>query len=86
MEPLERITVVDASWGMPGAVASMLLADCGARVIKVERPDPAADDFALDRLAWERGKESIVLDVAQASDREVLRGLLAHADIYIESF
>ncbi|MCC6172906.1 MAG: CoA transferase, partial [Gammaproteobacteria bacterium] len=38
MGPLSTLTVVDASWGMPGAVASLLLADYGARVIKVERP------------------------------------------------
>lgn len=86
MGPLSTLTVVDASWGMPGAVASLLLADYGARVIKIERPDGRHDDHALTRLAWERGKQSIALDLEAAADREVLNGLLAHADVFIESF
>lgn len=86
MGPLSTLTVVDASWGMPGAVASLLLADYGARVIKVERPSGRGGDHALTRLAWERGKQSIALDVAAAADREVLLGLLAHADVFIESY
>jgi crotonobetainyl-CoA:carnitine CoA-transferase CaiB-like acyl-CoA transferase len=82
---LSGLTVVDASWGMPGSVASLLLADYGATVIKVERPRTTCDDHALTRLAWERGKQSIALDVRIATDRDVLLGLLAHADVFIES-
>ena len=86
MEPLSALTVVDASWGMPGAVASLLLADYGARVIKVERPGGAHDDHALTRLAWDRGKQSVTLDLDAPADRELLVGLLGHADVFIESF
>ncbi len=86
MGPLSALTVVDASWGMPGAVASLLLADYGARVIKVERPGGTQDDRSLTRLAWDRGKQSVVLDLAAPAEREVLRSLLAHADVFIESF
>ncbi|MFO1427773.1 MAG: CoA transferase [Steroidobacteraceae bacterium] len=83
--PLEGLTVVDCSWGMPGGVTSLLLADNGARVIKVERPSRERDDHSLLRLAWERGKQSIELDVRSSADRDTLFGLLAHADVFIES-
>src|SRR5688572_29046456 len=86
MGPLENVIVVDASWGAPGSIATLLLADNGATVIKVERPASAARDMDLIRLAWERGKKSIELDLGDAADREVLSGLLARADIFLESF
>jgi crotonobetainyl-CoA:carnitine CoA-transferase CaiB-like acyl-CoA transferase len=85
MGPLAGLTVVDASWGMPGSVASLLLADNGATVIKVDRPLGAAKPISLARVAWERGKKSIALDLRETQDREVLCGLLAHADVFIES-
>lgn len=84
--PLAGLLVVDATWGMPGSVASLLLADNGASVIKIERPGPAAGREPLLRLAWERGKKSIELDVRNDRDREVLFGLLSKADIFCESF
>jgi crotonobetainyl-CoA:carnitine CoA-transferase CaiB-like acyl-CoA transferase len=85
MGPLTGLTVVDASWGMAGGVASLLLADYGADVIKVDRSG-GGDDFALTRLAWQRGKRSVTLDARLASDRDTLVALLAHADVFIESF
>lgn len=87
MGPLAGLTVIDATWGMPGSVATLLLADNGASVIKVERP--AAGDAAaqpLTRLAWERGKKSVELDLRRPEDRDVLLGLLEQADIFCESF
>jgi crotonobetainyl-CoA:carnitine CoA-transferase CaiB-like acyl-CoA transferase len=78
--------VIDATWGMPGSVASLLLADNGASVIKIERPDAGVSSESLLRLAWERGKKSIELDVRNAADREVLIGLLRGADVFCESF
>lgn len=86
MGPLEGLIVVDASWGMPGSVATLLLADNGATVIKVERPDPEASEIDLLRLAWERGKQSIELDLKNADDQAILMGLLAKADVFLESF
>lgn len=86
MGPLGNLTVIDASWGMPGSVATLLLADCGANVIKVERPGPAGEPPGLLRLAWERGKKSLQLDLAATADRQVLDGLLARADVFVESF
>src|ERR1700743_427332 len=91
MGPLTGLTVIDASWGRPGSVGALLLADNGAQVIKVERRTPAASSagagsHTLQRLAWERGKKSVELDVAAPADRDVLLALLGKADIFIESF
>jgi crotonobetainyl-CoA:carnitine CoA-transferase CaiB-like acyl-CoA transferase len=86
MGPLSNLVVVDASWGMPGSVGSMLLADYGAQVIKVERAGSPLEDVALTRQAWDRGKQSIVLDAREPTDRGELRSLVKRADIFIESF
>jgi crotonobetainyl-CoA:carnitine CoA-transferase CaiB-like acyl-CoA transferase len=84
--PLEGLFVVDASWGMPGSVASMLLADYGAEVLKVERPGGGPDASAPTRRAWDRGKGSVEIDLNSAEGRSSAVGLLAQADIFIESF
>jgi crotonobetainyl-CoA:carnitine CoA-transferase CaiB-like acyl-CoA transferase len=86
MGPLSGLTVVDASWGMPGSVGSLLLADNGATVIKVERRASQAKQPTLSRLAWERGKKSVELNVEDPKDRDVLLRLLEKADVFIESF
>lgn len=87
MGPLAGVTVIDASWGMPGSVASLLMADNGATVIKVERPaSKGCETSLLMRAAWERGKKSIELDLGEPADQQVLHDLLAKADIFIESF
>ncbi len=84
--PLSGVTVVDVGWGAPASIMSMLFADNGATVIKVERKGEVDAPDDLKRLAWERGKASIALDLALARDRAVLDGLLAKADIFCESF
>jgi crotonobetainyl-CoA:carnitine CoA-transferase CaiB-like acyl-CoA transferase len=86
MGPLAGLTVIDASWGMPGSVGSLLLADNGATVVKVERRATQPRQQTLARLAWERGKKSVELNVNDRADRDVLLGLLGKADIFIESF
>ena len=60
---LDGITVLDFSWGMPGSIATMVLSDYGAEVIKVEPPDgdPFRDWPAS--LQWNRGKKSVILDL-----------------------
>jgi len=73
----------------------MLLADLGARVIKIERP-PAGDDargfgpFVKGRSAYfmslNRGKESLALDLRADPDRCVFEALLARADVLVENF
>ncbi|MEW6477556.1 MAG: CoA transferase [Actinomycetota bacterium] len=83
--PLEGLAVVDATWGMPGAVTGMLLADYGARVVKVERPGGGPDRRSVTRSAWDRGKWSVEADLSTAEGREALFGLLATADVFLES-
>lgn len=73
----------------------MMLLDMGARVIKVERPDSGDDSRAIGPflgemssyfMTFNRGKESIALDLKAADDRAVFERLLACADVLIENF
>lgn len=90
---LEGITVVAVEQAVAAPYASSRLADAGARVIKVERPE---GDFArnYDKLVrgqsayfvWlNRGKESICLDLTQQDDRAVLDAMVMQADIFIQN-
>jgi alpha-methylacyl-CoA racemase len=93
--PLSGLLVVDLSRHLPGPLAARLLADLGARVIKIEEPragDPVrlapprhrgTGALAAILLA---GVESLALDLKQPAAREVLEALLARADVLLESF
>lgn len=83
--PLERLFVVDASTVMPGAIASMLLADHGAEVLKVEPQGGTFFAHDLTRKSWDRGKGSVELDIRAEGDRAKLLGLLRGADLFIHS-
>jgi alpha-methylacyl-CoA racemase len=93
--PLSSLLVVDLSRHLPGPLAARLLADLGARVIKVEEPslgDPVrlapplhGGHGALAAILL-AGVESVALDLKQAAAREVLERLLARADVLLESF
>ncbi|MFI0777546.1 CaiB/BaiF CoA transferase family protein [Streptomyces sp. NPDC021212] len=94
-QPLDGITVVALEQAVAAPFATRQLADLGARVIKVERP--GRGDFAreYDRevkgmsayFVWvNRGKESVVLDVKDATDRALLDRLLARADVLVHNF
>ena len=93
--PLSGRLVVDLSRLLPGPLAARLLADLGARVIKVEEPtlgDPVrqapprrSGTGALAAILL-AGIESIALDLKQQSARTVLEHLLERADVLIESF
>jgi alpha-methylacyl-CoA racemase len=95
MQPLCGVTVVDFSTLLPGPLASLILAEAGARVIKIERPGggdelrgyepqfgPASVGFAL----LNRGKHSIALDLKANGARRRLLPLLRSADVLIEQF
>lgn len=93
MADLSGITVVTVEQAVAAPYASSRLADAGARVIKVERPE---GDFArrYDALAkgesayfvWlNRGKESIALDLKAAEDRALLRTMIGGADVLIQN-
>jgi formyl-CoA transferase len=93
MLPLEGLLVVSLEQAVAAPTCSCRLADAGARVIKIERPE---GDFArgYDRLArgesayfvWlNRGKESVVLDLAKDQDKRLMENLLARADVFIQN-
>jgi CoA:oxalate CoA-transferase len=93
--PLAGILVVDLTRVLAGPFCTMVLADLGARVIKVERPGEGDDarqigPFIDGRSAYftslNRGKESIALDLEDAEDRAVFEKLLARADVLAENF
>ena len=90
---LEGLVVVSVEQAVAAPYVSGRLADAGARVIKVERPE---GDFArnYDRLVhgesayfvWlNRGKQSVRLDLKVADDRQMLANMIAQADIFIQN-
>lgn len=83
---LQGLKVLDLSWGIPGPVASMLLADNGAEVTKIE--PPGGDPFrALHGYrVWNRGKRSAVLDLKNAEQRDQFLALVKTADVVLESY
>jgi CoA:oxalate CoA-transferase len=93
--PLAGTTVVDLTRVLAGPYATLLLADLGARVIKVERPGVGDDarhigPFVGGRSAYflsvNRGKESLALDLTDAGDRALFERLLGRADVLAENF
>src|SRR5512141_720525 len=91
--PLEGILVVSLEQAVAAPMCSCRLADAGARVIKIERPE---GDFArgYDALArgqstyfvWlNRGKESVVMDLTKPGDKALLEAMLAKADVFIQN-
>ncbi|HEX2172507.1 MAG TPA: CoA transferase [Dehalococcoidia bacterium] len=79
------LKVLDFTQGMVG-LAAMIFADNGAEVIKVE---PPGGDWARDEpgfLMWNRGKQSVVLDLRCDEDRELAAALARQVDVVIESF
>jgi len=93
--PLSGVLVVDLTRVLAGPFCTMVLADLGARVIKVEAPGRGDDARAIgpfigDRSAYfmslNRGKESIALDLKSADDRAIFEKLLERADVLVENF
>ena len=91
--PLECILVVSMEQAVAAPYCSSRLADAGARVIKIERPE---GDFARDYdrvvhgesayFVWlNRGKESIALDLKNKDDNLVLSRLISRADVFIQN-
>ena len=70
------------------SMAGMVLADAGARVVKVEPPDGDGlrEQHPSGFLVWNRGKESLVADLRIAAGQQQLRDLAAAADVVIEAF
>ena len=81
---LDGITVLDLTRRRPGALAGMFLCDNGARVIRLELPEEEIDRTQPVYMVWDRGKESVSLDIA--ARRETFRKLAVMADVLIEDF
>jgi len=98
MGKLDGIKVVDLTQFLPGPMMTVMMADQGAEVIKIE---PAAGDPARDQAPFDtygdgqhsvwfanlnRGKKSVVLDLKSEAGKAALRDLIADADIFVEGF
>lgn len=93
--PLSGITVVDLSRILAGPYCTLLMAEMGARVIKVEPPKGGDDARAYGPFvngkstyfaSVNRGKESIALDLKAEADRKIFEKLLEKADVVVENF
>jgi itaconate CoA-transferase len=94
MRPLEGITVVALEQVIAGPFATRQLAELGARVIKIERPDGGDAARSYDRtvkglsshFVWtNRSKESLTLDVKHPAAKEVLSRLMERADVFLQN-
>jgi alpha-methylacyl-CoA racemase len=96
MLPLSGIRVLDFSTLLPGPMATLLLAEAGAEVIKVERPATGEElrhyeprfggDASVPFAMLNRGKHSVALDLKSADALARLRPLLESADVLVEQF
>lgn len=84
--PCDGLVVLDFTWGMAGGLATAVLADFGADVVKIEPPtgDPFRSHPAW--IAWNRGKKSAVLDLKSAEGRSQAHRLAGQADVVLEAF
>jgi formyl-CoA transferase len=93
MLPLEGVLVVSVEQAVAAPQCTCRLADAGARVIKVERPE---GDFARHydhvvhgesaNFVWlNRGKQSVVLDLANSEDKALLEAMLGKADVFVQN-
>jgi alpha-methylacyl-CoA racemase len=94
IRPLSGIVVLDFTTLLPGPLATLMLAEAGADVIKIERPGgeelrrhpPHVDGESAVYALLNRGKKSIVLDLKSSDARARLAPLLARCDVVVEQF
>ena len=93
--PLAGIRVLDLSRLLPGPYATLMLADMGAEVVKVEEPGqgdyarwmpPMVGESGAPFVALNRGKKSITLNLKSSAGADVLRRLAPHFDVVVEGF
>src|SRR6476620_8138631 len=97
-QPLHGLTILEFSQYLSGPSAGLRLADLGARVIKIEQPgsgdagrrlsirDLWVDESSLLFHTINRNKESFTANLKDASDMEVIKKLIAKADVLIHNF
>ena len=95
MKPLDHLTVLDLSRVLACPFASMILAELGARVIKVEQPgsgdetrsfEPQLAQDSAYYFACNRSKESLTVDLRSAQGQKTIRALAGKADVLVENF
>ena len=95
MRPLEGVRVLDFSTLLPGPLATLLLAEAGAEVVKIERPgrgddmrgyEPRLGADSVNFALLNRGKRSVALDLKSSGALDRLRPLLEQADVLVEQF
>lgn len=94
MQPLAGLRVLDFTTLLPGPLATLMLAEAGAKVIKIERPGgdemrsfpPFFDGESAVFAMLNRGKSILRLDLKSAKDRAKLHPILEQADILVEQF
>jgi len=94
--PLDGITILDASRVLSGPYCTMLAADMGARVIKIEHPvrgddtrawgPPFLEGESAYYLSINRNKESVAIDFKKPDGRALMHALAAKADVFVENF
>ncbi|EIV92037.1 putative acyl-CoA transferase/carnitine dehydratase [Frankia sp. QA3] len=84
--PLAGLRVIDLSGSLPGALATLFLADAGADVLLVEPPGGSALRRRVDWPVLGRGRRSVVLDLRAAGGRDELDALLADADVLVTTY
>jgi alpha-methylacyl-CoA racemase len=95
MQPLHDVRVLDFSTLLPGPMCTLLLAEAGAEVIKIERPgsgddmrgyEPRLGPDSVNFALLNRAKRSITADLKNADDVAAIRELIAQADVIVEQF
>jgi alpha-methylacyl-CoA racemase len=95
VRPLQSVLVLDFSTLLPGPMATLLLAEAGAEVVKIERPGsgeemrgyvPRWGADSVNFAMLNRGKKSVALDLKNPEQRAKLDPLVARADIIVEQF
>lgn len=95
MKPLDQLTILDLSRVLACPFATMILAELGARVIKVEQPgsgdetrgfEPQLARDSAYYFACNRSKESITVNLRSDEGRQLIRGLAQKADVLLENF
>jgi len=94
MPPLQGITVLDFTTLLPGPLAALMLAEAGARVIKIEAPGgedfrhfpPMSGGYSASFAAMNAGKETLEINLKDPAALDRLRPMIAAADVLIEQF
>ncbi|MCW8842908.1 MAG: CoA transferase [Rhodobacteraceae bacterium] len=94
-QPLKDILVLDFSTLLPGPMATLMLSEAGAEVVKLERPatgegarhtDPKIEGESIGFAVLNHGKRSVALDLKSKGAMDILRPILEKADVLVEQF